>query len=136
VQHVRAHPEERARQERNVRRLTAGMPLLDTPSHILPLIIGEAHQCRRTSELLLTDTVSISSRSITRLCRAARKDCASPHALHTDDDMQHLVDALVAVARNWAGQWGRRSMSKPRPPSEPRRSSSTQHGPQMQLPGY
>ena len=31
----------------------AGMPLLDTPSHILPLIIGDAHLCRRTSELLL-----------------------------------------------------------------------------------
>jgi 5-aminolevulinate synthase len=56
VRYLKARPENRARHQRNVQKLksmlnAAGMPVLDTPSHILPVIIGDAHQCRRTSEL-------------------------------------------------------------------------------------
>ncbi len=103
VQHVRAHPEERARQERNVRRLkamlqAAGMPLLDTPSHILPLIIGEAHQCRRTSELLLMEHgIYLQPINYPTVPRGQERLRITPTPFHTDDDMQHLVDALVAV---------------------------------------
>jgi 5-aminolevulinate synthase len=103
VQHVRAHPEERARQERNVRRLkamlqAAGMPLLDTPSHILPLIIGEAHRCRRTSELLLTEHgIYLQPINYPTVARGQERLRITPTPFHTDDDMQHLVDALVAV---------------------------------------
>ena len=103
VQHVRAHPEGRARQERNVRRLkamlqAAGMPLLDTPSHILPLIIGEAHQCRRTSELLLTEHgIYLQPINYPTVARGQERLRITPTPFHTDDDMQHLVDALVAV---------------------------------------
>jgi 5-aminolevulinate synthase len=103
VQHVRAHPEERARQERNVRRLkamlqAARMPLLDTPSHILPLIIGEAHQCRRTSELLLTEHgIYLQPINYPTVARGQERLRITPTPFHTDDDMQHLVDALVAV---------------------------------------
>src|SRR5262249_35161468 len=44
IQHVKAHPEERSRQAENAARLkamlkNAGLPLLDTPSHILPVIV-------------------------------------------------------------------------------------------------
>src|SRR5260370_3475240 len=53
VQHVKAHPEERARQTRNVERLKAmlqgaRMPVLHTPSHILPVIIADAQLARRS----------------------------------------------------------------------------------------
>ncbi len=103
VQHVRAHPEERARHERDVRRLkamlqAAGMPVLDTPSHILPLIIGEAHQCRRTSELLLTEHgIYLQPINYPTVLRGQERLRITPTPFHTDDDMQHLVDALVAV---------------------------------------
>src|ERR1700730_11221910 len=103
VQHVRAHPEERARQERNVRRLkamlqAAGMPLLDTPSHILPLIIGEAHRCRRTSELLLTEHgIYLQPINYPTVPRGQERLRITPTPFHTDDDIQHLVDALAAV---------------------------------------
>ncbi|MBB3932592.1 5-aminolevulinate synthase [Kaistia hirudinis] len=60
VEEVRAHPEQRRLQERNVAMLKAmmqaeGIPVLDTPSHILPVIIGDAHLCRQTSERLIAD---------------------------------------------------------------------------------
>src|ERR1700686_3710658 len=58
VRYLKAHPAERARQWENVGRLkamlrAADMPVPDTPSHILQLVIGDAHLCRRTSEFLL-----------------------------------------------------------------------------------
>src|ERR1700741_1429209 len=60
VRHLKAHPDERTRQQRNVRKLKSmlqatGIPVLDSPSHILPVIIGDAHRRRRASELLLTE---------------------------------------------------------------------------------
>jgi 5-aminolevulinate synthase len=103
VQHVRTHPEQRARQQRNVRRLkamlqAAGMPLLDTPSHILPLIIGEAHRCRRTSELLLAEHgIYLQPINYPTVARGEERLRITPTPFHTDDDMQHLVDALEAV---------------------------------------
>jgi len=103
----RAHPEERARQERNVRRLTAGMPLLDTPSHILPLIIGEAHQCRRTSELLLTEHGIYLLADQLPDC-AARPGKTAHHPTPFTQMMTCSISSMLwwPSARNWAGQWG------------------------------
>jgi 5-aminolevulinate synthase len=60
VLYLKAHPAERARQRENVGRLkallrAADMPVPDTSSHILPLVIGDAHLCRQTADLLLGD---------------------------------------------------------------------------------
>src|SRR5258706_1557499 len=112
VQHVRAHPEERARQERNVRRLkamlqAAGMPLLDTPSHILPLIIGEAHQCRRTSELLLTEHgIYLQPINYPTVPRGQERLRITPTTF--TQMMTCSISSMLwwPSARNWAGQWG------------------------------
>jgi 5-aminolevulinate synthase len=103
VQYVKAHPERRARQQRNVERLkamlqTASMPLLDTPSHILPVIIGDAHQCRRTSELLLTEHgIYVQPINYPTVARGQERLRITPTPFHTDAHMQQLIDALVAV---------------------------------------
>src|SRR3982074_3204433 len=103
VRHLKAHPAERARQWENVRLLkemlrAADMPVPDTPSHILPLMIGDAHLCRRTSELLLEDhDIYIQPINYPTVARGQERLRITPTPFHTDDDMQHLVDALVAV---------------------------------------
>jgi 5-aminolevulinate synthase len=103
VQHVKAHPEERARQHRNVHRLktmlqAAGIPVLDTPSHILPVIIGDAHLCRRTTELLLAEHgIYLQPINFPTVARGQERLRITPTPFHTDAHMQHLVDALIAV---------------------------------------
>jgi 7-keto-8-aminopelargonate synthetase-like enzyme len=119
----------RARQQHNVRRLkamlqAAGMPLLDTPSHILPLIIGEAHQCRRTSELLLAEhRIYLQPINYPTVARGQERlrITPTPFTVITTCSISSML--WWQSARNWAGHSRRRSISKPRPSSEPRRSS-------------
>ena len=54
------------------------MPVRDTPSHILPLIIGDAHLCRRTSELLLERAQHLRpADQLPDRSRAGRSGCGS-----------------------------------------------------------
>jgi hypothetical protein len=71
--------------------------LVDTPSHILPLIIGEAHQCRRTSELLMTEHGIYLQPANYPTVRGQKRLRITPTPFHTDHEMQQSVDALAAV---------------------------------------
>jgi 5-aminolevulinate synthase len=80
----------------------------------VPLIIGEAHQCRRTSELLLTEHgIYLQPINYPTVARGQERLRITPTPFHTDDDMQHLVDALVAVRAQLGWSLGGRSASKP-----------------------
>jgi 5-aminolevulinate synthase len=103
VRHLKAHPAERTRQWESVGRLktmlrAADMPVLDTPSHILPLVIGDAHLCRRTSEFLLEDhDIYIQPINYPTVPRGQERLRITPTPYHTETHMRRLVDALVAV---------------------------------------
>jgi 5-aminolevulinate synthase len=103
VRHLKNHPEKRIQQQHNVQKLktmlrAAGMPVLDNESHILPLIIGEAHQCRLTSELLLSEHgIYIQPINYPTVPRGQERLRITPSPFHADEHMTHLVDALLAV---------------------------------------
>ena len=103
VRYLKAHPAERARQRENVGRLkamlrAADMPVLDTPSHILPLVIGDAHLCRQTADLLLEDhDIYIQPINYPTVPRGQERLRITPTPYHTEAHMRSLVDALVAV---------------------------------------
>jgi 5-aminolevulinate synthase len=115
IQHVKAHPEERTLQARNVERLKAmlqgaGMPVLDTPSHILPVIVGDAHLCRRTSELLLAEHgIYVQPINYPTVARGQERLRITPTPFHTDTHMRALVDALVAVRGRLGWSDGRKA---------------------------
>jgi 5-aminolevulinate synthase len=103
VQYLRGNAQVRALHQRNVQRLKAmltavDMPLLDTPSHILPVIIGDAHLCRRASELLLSEHgIYVQPINYPTVARGEERLRITPTPFHTDAHMRDLVDALVAV---------------------------------------
>jgi len=110
IQHVKAHPEERARQAENANQLKvmlrdAGLPVLDTPSHILPVIVGEAHLCRRISERLLAEYgIYVQPINYPTVARGQERLRITPTPFHTEAHMNDLVKALVEIGRDlgWA----------------------------------
>ena len=81
VRHVRGDAGRRARLFERAdtlkRRLdAAGLPVLPSASHIVPLHIGDAALCSAVSRRLLTSSACMRRRSTTRPCRAARNGCA------------------------------------------------------------
>jgi 5-aminolevulinate synthase len=103
VRHLKAHPEQRARQQNNVARLKAmlqkaDLPVADTPSHILPLIIGDAHLCRRISELLLSEhSIYVQPINYPTVPRGQERLRITPTPYHSEEHMEALVTALVDV---------------------------------------
>ena len=103
VQHVRAHPEMRTLLAANVgllksKLLEAGFSLGDTQSHILPLIIGEAHLCRRTSELLLEEHgIYLQPINYPTVPLGQERLRIAPTPFHTEEHITQLVAALTKV---------------------------------------
>lgn len=105
VQNVKAHPDYRDRLAGNVKQLKgmlrqAGMPVLDVSTHILPLIIGDAHLCRRTSELLLAEhDIYVQPINYPTVPRGQERLRITPTPYHTEAQMRQLVEALETVGR-------------------------------------
>jgi 5-aminolevulinate synthase len=103
VRHLKAHPEERTRQKNNVARLKAmlqkaDLPVADTPSHILPLIIGDAHRCRRISERLLAEhSIYVQPINYPTVPRGQERLRITPTPYHSEEHMEALVAALLDV---------------------------------------
>ena len=112
IRHVRSHPEDRARQAANAARLKAmlmeaGLPVLDTPSHILPVIVGDAHLCRRISERLIAEhAIYVQPINYPTVARGQERLRITPTPFHTEAHMRTLVDAFLAIGRDlgWPAQ--------------------------------
>jgi len=106
IRHVRSHPEDRAQQAKNAACLKAmlrdaGLPVLDTPSHILPVIVGDAHLCRRITERLIAEhAIYVQPINYPTVARGEERLRLTPTPFHTKAHMRALVDALVAIGHD------------------------------------
>jgi 5-aminolevulinate synthase len=115
VRHLRVSQAERAAQQRNAATLTtmlrkAGLPVLPSQSHILPVMVGDAHLCRRISEELLErHGIYVQPINYPTVPRGGERLRITPTPLHTEEHMRALVGALVEV-RTGLG-WGKVSLA-------------------------
>jgi 5-aminolevulinate synthase len=113
VRHLKTSPVERARHQERAARLKrllagAGLPVKDTPSHIVPFMIGDAVLCRAISnELLHRHHIYLQPINHPTVPKGTERLRITPTPLHDDAEMDRLVDALRDV-------WGRRHEIGPR----------------------
>ncbi len=100
IQHLKASPFERARHQDRVRKLrglldACGIPHMDNPSHIVPVMVGDAAKCKWISDILLDNHgVYVQPINYPTVPRKTERLRITPTPLHTDADIEQLVGAL------------------------------------------
>ena len=103
VRHVRADHARREKIFERAARLKAtlaqaGLPVLPSPSHIVPVHVGEAALCRQVSRRLLEDfAIYATPINYPTVPRGHERLRLTPTPLHTDAMMDALARALAAV---------------------------------------
>ena len=116
VRHIRSSKIERDRhQERatTVRRrlLEAGLPVMASESHIVPVVVGNPQRCKAISdELLLRFGIYVQPINYPTVPRGTERLRLTPTPLHSDQQIDRLVTALAEiwstspVDSRWAGR--------------------------------
>jgi 5-aminolevulinate synthase len=100
IRHLKNSPFERARHQDRVRKLRAsldarGIPHMPNPSHIVPVMVGDAAKCKWISDLLLDHSdVYVQPINYPTVPRKTERLRITPTPLHSDADIEHLVGAL------------------------------------------
>jgi len=105
VRHLKSSGEERARHQ-HMTALTkhalraAGLPVLDNPSHIVPVMVRDAALCKAASDMLLErHAIYIQPINYPTVDRGAERLRITPTPRHTEAQVAELVEALVDVWR-------------------------------------
>jgi 5-aminolevulinate synthase len=103
IEHLKVSGTERALHQRQAR-LTkailadAGLPVMQSDTHIVPLIVGDARQCKAASDMLLDKhNIYIQPINYPTVPKGTERLRITPTPLHTDEMVFELRHALVSV---------------------------------------
>jgi 5-aminolevulinate synthase len=100
IAHLKRSSVEREQQKRAVAKVRAaldkcGIPHQPNPSHIIPVMVGDAKKCKWLSDILLDSYgVYIQPINYPTVPKGTERLRITPGPLHSDDDIDHLVRAL------------------------------------------
>lgn len=103
IRHLKESAVERERQQDRVLALrrkldAAGIPHLGNPSHIVPVMVGEAKACKAISdELLARFDIYVQPINYPTVPRGTERLRITPSPFHSDADIDRLVAALGAI---------------------------------------
>ena len=108
IAHLKVSEIERQKQRRQVTKLRAGLdaagiPHLDNPSHIIPVMIKNPIKCRQIADILMQDYgIYVQPINYPTVPKGTERLRFTPSPLHTDADIQHLVSALTILWKRCA----------------------------------
>ena len=100
VRHLKRSSAERERHQHMARLVkhalrAAGLPVMDNPSHIVPVFVGDAQKCRAASELLLDrHAVYIQPINYPTVAKGTERLRITPTPAHSEAQVADLVESL------------------------------------------
>ncbi len=108
IAHLKQSDTERQAQRRQVERLRArlderGIPHLRNDSHIIPVMIKDPVKCRMLADILMRDWgIYVQPINYPTVPKGTERLRFTPGPLHSDADIDHLVDALTVLWKQCA----------------------------------
>jgi 5-aminolevulinate synthase len=103
IRHLKESQTERASQQDRVAKVRArlkaiGIPMLDNPSHIIPVMVGDAKKCKWISDWLMQHHgIYVQPINYPTVPRGTERLRFTPSPVHTDADIDRLVAALSEI---------------------------------------
>ena len=73
----------------------AGIPHLDNPSHIIPIMVKDPVKCRMISDMLMEDwDIYVQPINYPTVPKGTERLRITPSPVHSEADLDHLVEAL------------------------------------------
>ncbi|MEO1168163.1 MAG: 5-aminolevulinate synthase [Pseudomonadota bacterium] len=103
IKHLKASQAERERHQERVAKVRhklncLGIPHLDNPSHIIPVMVGDPHKCKRISDWLMDNHgIYVQPINYPTVPKGTERLRITPSPVHSDADIDKLIDALTEI---------------------------------------
>jgi 5-aminolevulinate synthase len=103
IRHLKESPFERHMHQATVAKVrraldVRGIPHMQNPSHIVPVMVGNASKCKWISDVLLEDFgIYVQPINYPTVAVGKERLRITPTPLHTDADIEHLAEALCSL---------------------------------------